>query len=115
MAHPHCPCTRATLGELAVLMARVQKRVNAVVVFVVPNGVPEKWEETDLWRNAAQIAARPISGLRRGCFLGASIGKLPPQVVEIVGLEGRCAPWISFEFGRASFQLGNLLRRLLPF
>ena len=36
-------------------MARVQKRVNAVVVFVVPNGVPEKWEETDLWRNAAQI------------------------------------------------------------
>jgi len=55
MAHPHCPCTRATLGELAVLMARVQKRVNAVVVFVVPNGVPEKWEETDLWRNAAQI------------------------------------------------------------
>ena len=55
MAHPHCPCTRATLGELAVLMATVQKRVNAVVVFVVPNGVPEKWEETDLWRNAAQI------------------------------------------------------------
>ena len=55
MAHPHCPCTRATLGEMAVLMARAQKRVNAVVVFVVPNGVPEKWEETDLWRNAAQI------------------------------------------------------------
>jgi len=55
MAHPHCPCSRATLGELAVLMAQVQKRVNAVVVFVVPNGVPEKWEEPDLWRNAAQI------------------------------------------------------------
>jgi len=55
MAHPHCPCSRATLGELAVLMARVQKRVTAVVVFVVPNGVPEKWEETDLWRDAARI------------------------------------------------------------
>jgi hypothetical protein len=55
MAHPHCPCTRATLGELAVLMARVHKRVTAVVVFVVSNGVPEKWEETDLWRDAGQI------------------------------------------------------------
>jgi hypothetical protein len=55
MAHPHCPCTRATVGELAVLMARVQKRVTAVVVFVIPNGVPEKWEQTELRRQAAMI------------------------------------------------------------
>jgi len=31
MAHPHCPCTRATIGELALLMARLQNRVAATV------------------------------------------------------------------------------------
>src|SRR5437867_11001896 len=55
MAHPHCPCTRATIGELALLMARVQNRVSVDVVFVRPQGEPEKWEETDLWRDAQQI------------------------------------------------------------
>lgn len=55
MAHPRCPCTKATIGELALLMARLQNRVTATVVFVRPNGVPEKWEETDLWHDAQQI------------------------------------------------------------
>jgi hypothetical protein len=55
MAHPHCPCTRATIGELALLMARLQNRATATVVFALPNGVPEKWEETDLWHDAQQI------------------------------------------------------------
>jgi hypothetical protein len=55
MAHPHCPCTRATIGELALLMARVRNRATATVVFVRPPGVPEKWEETGLWHDAQQI------------------------------------------------------------
>jgi hypothetical protein len=55
MAHPRCPCTRATIGELALLMARLQNRATATVVFVRPDGVPEKWEETDLWHDAQQI------------------------------------------------------------
>jgi len=36
-------------------MARLQNRVAATVVFVRPNGVPEKWEVTDLWHDAEQI------------------------------------------------------------
>jgi hypothetical protein len=55
LAHPRCPCTRATIGELALLMTRVQNRVSADVVFVRPPGMPDKWEETDLWRDAQQI------------------------------------------------------------
>ncbi len=54
-AHPHCPCTRATIGELALLMARVQGKVSACVLFVKPKGVAEDWEQTDLWRSAAAI------------------------------------------------------------
>src|ERR1700730_8865236 len=51
-AHPHCPCTRATLGELALLMARCSKKVAATVIFTKPAGVDDNWVETDLWRSA---------------------------------------------------------------
>jgi hypothetical protein len=55
MAHPNCPCTRASVGELALLMARTQGRVTAFVLLLKPRGVPENWEKTDLWNSAASI------------------------------------------------------------
>jgi hypothetical protein len=55
MGHPKCPCTRATIGELAVMMARLNHRANAVVVLVRPHGTPDGWDDTDLRRSAAQI------------------------------------------------------------
>jgi len=55
LVHPHCPCSRASVGELALLMARAQGLVNANVVFVKPKGFPEEWEKTDLWSSAAMI------------------------------------------------------------
>jgi hypothetical protein len=54
-AHPHCPCTRATIEELALLMTRLHGQASAAVVFVRPPGVSEDWEKTDLWRSAARI------------------------------------------------------------
>lgn len=53
-AHPRCPCTRASIGELAVLMAQCQGKVAAHVLFLRPEGA-EGWAETDLWRSAAAI------------------------------------------------------------
>ena len=55
LAHPLCPCTRATVGELALVMTKLHKRATAVVVFVRPEGTAETWERTDLWHDAAQI------------------------------------------------------------
>ena len=55
VAHPHCPCSRATIGALGVLMARAQGRVNAHVLFVQPAGFDGDWVKTDLWRSAAAI------------------------------------------------------------
>ena len=51
-AHPHCACTRASLGELARLMQRLRGRVSAHVLFVRPRGGPAAWEDTDTWRAA---------------------------------------------------------------
>jgi hypothetical protein len=53
--HPRCPCTRATLGELARIMARTGGRVHAAVEFVVPPSQDPGWARSDLWRSAAAI------------------------------------------------------------
>jgi len=54
-AHPHCPCTRASIGELERLMADCQGRLSAQVWFLKPAGTPEDWTDTDLWRTASAI------------------------------------------------------------
>ena len=53
--HPQCPCSRASLNELAVLMARCQGRVHAQVLFMKPPSTPADWARTDLWNSAAGI------------------------------------------------------------
>jgi hypothetical protein len=55
IAHPHCPCTRASMGELAQVMARAQGKVRAYVLFYIPKVAGHDWENTDLRRSAAQI------------------------------------------------------------
>jgi hypothetical protein len=55
LAHPHCPCTRASMGELAQIMAAAQGEVQAYVLFIKPNGAGADWDDTDLRRSAATI------------------------------------------------------------
>ena len=55
MVHPHCPCSRASVSELGLLLAQVKGRVNANVLFVRPLGVPENWEIAQLWTNVARM------------------------------------------------------------
>ena len=55
MIHPHCPCSRASIGELALIMAEGQGRLDAHVVFVKPKDFSEEWEKTDLWNSVAII------------------------------------------------------------
>jgi hypothetical protein len=53
--HPHCPCSRASVEELALLMAHCQERVDAHVLFLQPTVMPSNWPLTDLWRAAERI------------------------------------------------------------
>ncbi len=55
LAHPRCPCTRASIGELAEIMAHSVGKVNAFVLFVKPPGADVTWDDTDLRRSAADI------------------------------------------------------------
>jgi hypothetical protein len=54
-AHPRCPCTRASIGELAILMSKIQGKVTAHVVFAKPAGTADGWERTDQLASAARI------------------------------------------------------------
>jgi hypothetical protein len=66
LAHPQCPCTRASIQELAVLMARCQGKVAAHVVFMKPAGLPRDWEQTGLWRDAQAIPGVRVFSDREG-------------------------------------------------
>ena len=55
LAHPRCPCTRASVAELAALMARMQGKIDAFVLFLKPRQSGTDWEDTELRRTAAAI------------------------------------------------------------
>ncbi len=55
LAHPRCPCTRASMNELAKIMADLQGRVQAYVLFAAPPNSGADWNDTELWRAAAAI------------------------------------------------------------
>jgi hypothetical protein len=79
VVHPHCPCTRASIGELALLMAQTQGRVVAYVLFLKPAGFADDWEKTDLWQSAASIpGVTPIvdyDGVEAGRFHANTSGQ----------------------------------------
>lgn len=55
LAHPRCPCTEASSGELARIMAQLQGKVTAYVLFVKPKEAGSDWDETTLQRNVEAI------------------------------------------------------------
>jgi hypothetical protein len=72
VAHPLCPCSRASVGELASLMTRAAGRLAARVVFVRYAGLEV---ETDLWRSAAAIPGVTViadEGGREAKLFGAA-------------------------------------------
>jgi hypothetical protein len=55
LAHPMCPCTRASIDELAEALARSGRAAKTYVLFLRPAGFAEGWEQSDLWKRAAAI------------------------------------------------------------
>ena len=53
--HPQCPCSRATIGELAQIMARARGKVSAEVWFYAPETESQDWVRSQTWRQAAMI------------------------------------------------------------
>jgi hypothetical protein len=74
LAHPHCPCTRASLAELSRLLVRLPEKPALHVLFVRPSGVEPGWHDTDLWRRAMTIPGASVEldqDGREAALLGA--------------------------------------------
>ena len=83
LAHPRCPCTRASVAELAVLMARIGRTgppPRAHVLFVNPRSVDAGWDKTTLWQAAAAIPGVTVhpdaGGAEAALFRAVTSGQL---------------------------------------
>jgi hypothetical protein len=85
--HPRCPCSRASLRELAVLMARAGDRVTARIYFVEPRSAPANWLDSDLWRDAQLIPGVSVA-VDRGGEVSKSFGATTSGQVELYGAGG---------------------------
>jgi hypothetical protein len=65
-AHPKCDCTRASVAELAELMARAPHASRTYVVFMKPIAVDATWNETALWMAARAIPEVTVLADDRG-------------------------------------------------
>lgn len=87
LAHPRCPCTRASVAELAVLMRRAEGKLSAHVLLVEPAGTPRGFAHGALWTAVAAIPGVEVHadpGGRTAALFGA---KTSGQVV-LYGSDG---------------------------
>jgi hypothetical protein len=61
LLHPQCSCSRASVGELALLMARVPGRVTAHVLFYRPANAGPDWGASELRAEAESIPGVIVS------------------------------------------------------
>jgi hypothetical protein len=54
-AHPKCPCSESTIGELSVIVAHTAGKLESSVYFYVPENAGGDWETSSLWHNASAI------------------------------------------------------------
>jgi hypothetical protein len=54
-AHPRCPCSEATIGELERLMPHIYGKFKTDVVFFQPSGKSDAWVKQDLWKKTQAI------------------------------------------------------------
>jgi hypothetical protein len=55
LVHPECPCSRASMTELARLMTHIGSRMVAHVLFVMPPGMQGDPSASDMWEAASHI------------------------------------------------------------
>src|SRR5262245_4703282 len=48
--HPHCPCTQASVSELARLLPLAPAALSTELIVAEPAGVPDGWTDTELVR-----------------------------------------------------------------
>jgi hypothetical protein len=108
-AHPRCPCTRASLDELALVMAASQGQVTAHVLFFAPADAASDWWTSDLW-NQAQAIPGVTAHVDRGGQMQSLFGALTSGTVVVYDRDDRLRfnGGVTFARGHAGENDGRL-------
>ncbi|MEK6261880.1 MAG: RedB protein [Planctomycetota bacterium] len=79
--HPHCPCSQASLSELARVAVQVRERMRMQVLFVQPDGCAPDWYRTSLWTSARDIPGVLVDVDLRGHLAGQFGAKTSGQTL----------------------------------
>jgi hypothetical protein len=88
VAHPRCPCTRATIEELARVMTAAPAGLEGRVYFYKPTGTPDAWSHTGLWRSAAMIPGVQVS-VDEESQMARSFGAVTSGQTFLYGADGQ--------------------------
>jgi hypothetical protein len=85
--HPRCPCSRATVNELAKILSRVPNASDVTVLMYIPPDEPDSWLEGALLDACRRMhcRVRPDPGGR----LAASLGSLTSGSVVLYDANGK--------------------------
>jgi len=86
--HPQCPCSRATVHELAQLMSRSQGRLTAYALFVKPANAPADWLDGDLMQSAKAVPNVTVL-VDEGGRDAAALGAMTSGQVIVYGVKGQ--------------------------
>jgi hypothetical protein len=81
LAHPRCPCTRASLAELDRIMTRWHGRIEAHVYFLQPDTLAPNWCQGESWDIAAALPGVQVHADPQGRMAKELGGKTSGQVV----------------------------------
>jgi len=55
LIHPHCSCSRASIGELAAIVEQAPRNMRAYVLTYQPHEYDAAWSHTDVWAAAQRL------------------------------------------------------------
>jgi len=87
-AHPMCPCTRASIAELRVLMSRFAGKLDAQVLYISPDGADDDWSPEDFRREVGTLRGVRVVEDRNGQEAHRFGAKTSGHVV-LYGADGR--------------------------
>lgn len=87
-AHPQCPCTRATLDELELVLTQRRSEIQATLCVFDPDGVPATWTQTSLVRAAKAIPGLTVMADRSGA-IAAKFGVMTSGQTLMFDRQGR--------------------------
>jgi hypothetical protein len=79
LVHPHCSCSRASIGELAAIVEKAPRDLQTSVLIYRPHDAAPGWEQTDVYASARRLrnahVVVDVDGVEAAAFGGYTSGQ----------------------------------------